>query len=70
MQHPVSEGQSSVQRPMQTLPQVAAHLGISRRKAWELVNSGEIPSFRVGRCLRLDPQDVDAWVRKQKKGGR
>lgn len=39
--------------PALSATQVAEILGISRVHAWRLINSGEIPSFRLGRLNRV-----------------
>ena len=45
----------------------AKSLGISPRTLWELTRRGEIPRMKVGRLVRYDPDDVRAWIKKQKK---
>jgi excisionase family DNA binding protein len=36
-----------------TVDEAAALLRISRGKAYEAVRTGEVPSVRVGRCIRI-----------------
>lgn len=50
------------------VPAVAAFLGISERKLWSLTNCGDIPAVRIGRSVRYDPRDVEAFAARQKKG--
>lgn len=45
-----------------SIEQAAAMLGISERKLWELKNSGEVPSVRIGRSVRLRPEDLQAFL--------
>ncbi len=42
--------------------QAAAMLGISPRKLWELKNTGEVPSVRIGRSVRFRPEDLQAFL--------
>lgn len=37
-------------------------LDVSERHIYKLVQSGEIPHFRVGSSVRFDPQIVDRWL--------
>ncbi len=56
--------------PMQRLLRVseaARLLAISERKLWELTNCGEIPALHIGRAVRYDAQDLEAWILRQKR---
>lgn len=67
-QHPLTPTPlPSVQSPMSDAfllrPVEAARvLAISPRKLWELSNTREIPSLRIGRCLRYSPEHLRAWI--------
>lgn len=52
-----------------TPEEVARILQITRNTVYELVKRGELPAFRVGRKIRFDPQDVDAYRKQGKKTG-
>lgn len=39
-------------------------LGISRGHAYALLNDGEIPYVRVGKCLRIREMDLDAYLER------
>jgi excisionase family DNA binding protein len=41
-------------------------LGIGRTKTYEMLRSGEIPSYKIGRIRRIRRQDVDAWLERKK----
>ena len=56
-------------KPLLKAKQAAARLTIGSRKLWQLTNRGEIPHVRIGRCVRYDPSDIEAWIEKQKKKG-
>ncbi len=44
-------------------------LAISKRKLWELTNTGEITCVRVGRLVRYSPEDLYEWIECKKRGG-
>ena len=44
------------------VPEAAEAVGISRAKAYELINRGEIPSIRVGGCVRVPVDALRAWI--------
>lgn len=52
------------------VPEVAQVLRIARSRAYELVGSGEIPSVRIGRSLRVSRRELDQWLedRRQPSG--
>jgi len=52
-----------------TSKESARMLSISQRKLWSLQASGEIPSVRIGRCLRFPLDELRLWVAKQIKSG-
>jgi excisionase family DNA binding protein len=41
-------------------------LGIGRTKAYGLVASGELPTVRIGRIIRVDMRDLTDWLERQK----
>lgn len=46
---------------MLTAVAVAALLGISRSKVYELARSGRLPMYRIDDAVRFDPADVEAF---------
>ncbi len=38
-------------------------LGISRTTAYSLVQSGEVPSIKIGRSYRIPREMFEAWVK-------
>lgn len=53
--------------------QVASRLNVSRRAAYYLISSGELPSITVGeKSLRVDENDLNAYIdsRRSDKGKR
>lgn len=49
-----------------TPQEVADILKITKNTVYELIKRGELPAYRVGRKLRVDPQDVDAYKKHGK----
>jgi excisionase family DNA binding protein len=37
-------------------------LGLGRTKTYELLQSGEIPSYKIGRDRRIRLRDIEAWL--------
>lgn len=48
------------------VPQVAEFLQIGRSRAYELVGSGEIPSVRIGRSVRVSRKELERWLEEQR----
>jgi excisionase family DNA binding protein len=48
-----------------TVPQVAEALQVNRNKVWALVGSGELPSVRIGRSVRVPVTALAEWVEAQ-----
>ena len=42
--------------------EAAATVGIGRTKAWTFVYSGEWPSFRIGRSVRIPVAGLEEWI--------
>ncbi len=49
-----------------TVQEVADLLGVSDKHIYEMTADGTLPSFHVGRSIRLDPQEVADWLRRKK----
>jgi excisionase family DNA binding protein len=41
-------------------------LGLGRTKTYELLRSGEIPSYKIGRVRRIRRQDIEAWLERNR----
>lgn len=50
-----------------TPEEVAVILKIAKNTVYELIKRGELPAYRVGRKLRVDLQDVEAYKKQGKK---
>lgn len=42
----------------------ARMLGITPRTLHRLINSGDIPAYRIGRLVRLQVPDVEAFIER------
>lgn len=52
---------------LQTAVQIAERLQVTDRTVWNLLKSGELPSYAVGTARRIDPADVDAYLAKHRQ---
>ena len=41
---------------------MADRLSVSKSMAWKLVTNGQLRSVRIGRSVRVRPQDLDAFA--------
>jgi excisionase family DNA binding protein len=49
------------------VPEVARVIRVARSRAYELVGSGEIPSIRIGRSVRVNRRELDKWLEGQRQ---
>ena len=42
--------------------EVARLLGIGRTKTFQLMASGQLPTIRLGRCVRVPAAALDRWI--------
>ena len=56
-----------MERDIWTVKQVAFYLRINPKTVYELVNSGELPGFKVGGSWRFKRADIKQWVDERKK---
>jgi len=45
--------------------EAARELGIGRGKAYELIRSGELPSIRIGRSVRVPMTKLQDWINER-----
>jgi excisionase family DNA binding protein len=50
------------QRLLLRIPEAAEALGIGRTKIYELIATGELPTIRVGRAVRISVSTLQKWV--------
>ena len=46
--------------------EVAELLGITKNTVYEMAKRGEIPSYKIGKKLRIDKEDVENYISRQK----
>ena len=49
--------------------EVAQILNVSDSHVYRLIKSGELPSVRMGRSLRVKPADLDEYISNKTQGG-
>lgn len=52
-----------------TIPQAAKRLQVSPDHVWRLVRAERITVVRLGRSVRIDPPDLDAYIASAKTRG-
>lgn len=57
----------SVSRLLLRPEEAAESLGISERMLWTLTKAGDIRRVQIGRSVRYDPRDLQAWIDKAKQ---
>ena len=56
--------------PLLLTPRQAAEaLSISPRKLWSMTNTREVPSIRLGRCVRYPADQLKRWIDSQIEDG-
>jgi excisionase family DNA binding protein len=58
--------EESSMREWLTLREMQEILGIGKTKGYELVATGEIPSVRIGRSIRISREDLQHWLEEQR----
>jgi excisionase family DNA binding protein len=51
-----------MERILYRVSEVAGFLGMSRGKAYQLINSGQLKSVKIGGCRRVRADDLRAYV--------
>jgi excisionase family DNA binding protein len=49
-------------KALQTLPEAAAYLSISRSSIYQMLNRGDLPTVRIGRAVRIPTSALEEWV--------
>lgn len=56
------DGTVEAERLLLKPAEVAATLGIGRSKVYEMLRTGEIPSLRIGKAIRVSRKALEKWV--------
>ena len=57
-----SPQEGTPQRLLLRIPEAAETLGIGRTKIYEMIATGELPTIRVGRAVRISVSTLQKWV--------
>jgi excisionase family DNA binding protein len=57
--------ESSETREWLSVREIQDLLGIGATKSYELVSSGQIPSVRIGRAIRVSRRELERWLEDQ-----
>ncbi len=49
--------------------EMAAALGLSERKLWDLTKQGDIPHARIGKCVLYPVREVQNWLSARVREG-
>jgi excisionase family DNA binding protein len=58
---------ANLQPLLVTAREAARMLSLSERTVWGLSKAGELPTVRIGRSVRYDPRDLQAWIERSKQ---
>lgn len=57
------------QRLLLRIPEVAETLGIGRTTIYEMIATGELPTVRFGRAVRVSVTTLQKWVEERELQG-
>ncbi|PFK43215.1 hypothetical protein COI93_10345 [Bacillus cereus] len=60
--------ESSMDHHSYTTEEVANRLKVSKLTVYDLIKKGELPSYRVGRQMRIDASDLEQYIKQMKTG--
>jgi excisionase family DNA binding protein len=49
-----------------TTDELVRWLGLGRTKTYEMLRSGEIPSYKIGRVRRIRRRDIETWLNQNR----
>ncbi len=61
---------TTAQKPLMDIEAVARRLGVGVRFVRRLVAECRIPFIKVGRLLRFDPDEIEAWIDEARRRSR
>jgi excisionase family DNA binding protein len=64
-----SPQEGTPQRLLLRIPEVAETLGIGRTKIYEMIATGELPTVRFGRAVRISASTLQKWVEAREQQG-
>jgi len=60
-----TDGSGELERLLLTPAETAETIGIGRTRIYELLASGELPSVRIGRSIRIPIDCLRTWIDRQ-----
>jgi excisionase family DNA binding protein len=57
---------SAPDRSLLSIYKTARRLSVSEKTIRRLIRSGELPALRVGGSVRIDPDELNAWLEKRR----
>lgn len=63
-----ARAETAGERLLLTVEETARRLGIGRTLAWRLVRSGDLPSVRLGRLVRVPQGALQVWLDRHSNG--
>ncbi|WP_090694034.1 substrate-binding domain-containing protein [Bacillus sp. 166amftsu] len=60
--------ESSMDHHSYTTEEVANRLKVSKLTVYDLIKKGKLPSYRVGRQMRIDAADLEQYIKQMKTG--
>ena len=58
---------TEAERDLMTVKAVAKRLGVSVPKVYVMASHGDIPSVRIGKLVRFQPDDVERLIQKNRR---
>lgn len=58
---------SARMEPLLTVSEAASFLSVSRRQVYLLIERGELPTVRVGTRIRLIPEEMRAYLERDRE---
>ncbi len=55
------------QEQMMSVKDVAAFLNVVPKTIYRLIEQGELPSYKVGKVIRIKRSDIEEYLEKQKQ---
>jgi excisionase family DNA binding protein len=53
------------QRPLLTIAETGTRLNLNERTVRRLIARGDLPAVRLGNSIRVDPDDLEAWLEER-----
>ena len=56
--------------PLLTVAQASRHLAIGKTTAYRYIEAGVLPAVKIGNCVRVEPQALDAFIKQHRMNGK